>query len=118
MVSRGRGRLGCLFALLLVVTVLYYGLPVVKLYWGYYQLVDEMRNNARFASTMTDEEMMRRLRLAVDLLDIPPDAKRYFVIRRSEFPPTVAIRTQYKETIELPFHRRAITFRPVVEVRQ
>lgn len=118
MVSRGRGRLGCLFALLLIVTVLYYGLPVVKLYWDYYQLVDEMRTNARFASTMTDEEMMRRLRLAVDERDISPEAKRYFVIRRSSFPPTVTVRTQYKETIELPFHRRVIVFRPAVEVRQ
>jgi hypothetical protein len=118
MVSRGRGRLGCLFALLLIVTVLYYGLPVVKLYWDYYQLVDEMRSNARFASTMTDDEMMRRLRLAADLLDLPPDAKRYFVIRRSSSPPTVAIRTQYRETIELPFHRRVITLRPAVVVRQ
>jgi hypothetical protein len=112
-----RGRLGCLFSLLLVVTVVYYGLPVVRLYFDYYRLVDEMRTNARFANTMTDDEMVRRLRLTVDELDLPSDAKR-FVIQRSKSPPTVAIRTQYREFIELPFHRRAITFRPAVEVRQ
>lgn len=117
MVSPGRGRLGCLFSLLLVVVAIYYGVPVVKLYWTYYQLVDEMRTNARFAQTMSDDEMLRQLRLTVDELDLPGDAKR-FVIRRTKYPPTVAIRTRYQEQIELPFHRRAITFTPRVEVRQ
>ena len=117
MVSPGRGRLGCLFTLMIVVVGIYYGIPIVKDYWSYYRLVDEMRTNARFAQTMTDEEMMRRLRLAVVELDLPEDAKR-FVIRRTKFPPTVAIRTQYRRQVELPFHRRIITFRPSVEVRQ
>jgi hypothetical protein len=117
MVSPGRGRLGCLFTLMIVVVGIYYGLPIVKDYWYYYRLEDEMRTNARFAQTMTDEEMLRRLRLAVVELDLPEDAK-HFVIRRSKSPPTVAIRTQYRQVIELPFHRRIITFRPSVEVRQ
>ncbi len=117
MVSPGRGRLGCLFSLLAVVLVIYYGLPIVRDYWNYYQLMDEMRTNARFGLTMTDEEMLRRLRLAVVQLDLPEDAKR-FTIRRSRLPPTVSIRTQYRQQIELPFHHRFITFRPSVEVRQ
>lgn len=117
MVSPGRGRLGCLFALLLVVTVIYYGIPVVKDYWNYYQLVDEMRTNARFGQTMKDDEMLRRLRIAVVQLDLPEDAKR-FIIRRSSSPPTVSVKTQYRLQIELPFHHRFITFRPSVEVRQ
>ena len=117
MVSPGRGRLGCLFALLIVVVGIYYGIPIVRDYWNYYKLVDEMRTNARFGLTMTDEEMLRRLRITVVELDLPEDAKR-FVIRRSKFPPTVAIKTQYRQPIDLPFHRRVITFRPSVEVRQ
>jgi hypothetical protein len=76
-----------------------------------------MRTNARFAKTMTDEELLRRLRLTVDDLDLPSDAKR-FVIRRTKYPPAVVIRTQYRELIELPFHRRALVFRPAVEVRE
>jgi hypothetical protein len=117
-VSPGKGRVGCLFALMLVVVGLYYGIPVVKHYWNYYQLVDEMKTNARFGLTMTDEEMLRRLRLAAVQLDIPEDAKRNFTIRRSKFPPTVSIRTYYRQQVELPFHHRFITFRPSVEVRQ
>ena len=117
MVSPGRGRLGCLFALLLVVVGLYYGLPVVRDYWNYYRLVDEMKTNARFGLTMSDEEMLRRLRLAVVELDLPEEAKR-FTIRRSKFPPTVSVRTQYHQLIDLPFTRKVITFRPSVEVRQ
>ena len=117
MVSSGRGRLGCLFALMLVVVGLYYGIPIIKDYWIYYRLVDEMRTNARFGLTMSDEEMLRRLRVAVVELDLPEEAKR-FTIRRSRFPPTVSVRTQYHQQVDLPFHRRVITFRPSVEVRQ
>jgi len=117
MVSRGSGRLGCLFSLLIVVVGFYYGIPLVKLYWNYYKLVDEMRTNARFATTMSDEEMVRRLRMTVDELDLPDDAKR-FVIQRTKFPPIVYIRTQYREQIELPFHHRFIVLRPSVEARQ
>lgn len=117
MVSSGKGRLGCLFSLLLVMVGVYYGIPIVKDYWNYYQLIDEMKTNARFGLTMTDEEMLRRLRQSVVQLDLPEDAKR-FTIRRSKFPPTVIIQTQYRQQIELPFHHRFITFRPSVEVRQ
>jgi hypothetical protein len=116
-VTSARNRLGCLFVLLLGVTVVYYGLPVVKHYWSYYKLVDDMRTNARFAQTMTDEEMLRRLRRTVDELDLPDDAKR-FTVNRLKYPIRTAIKTQYKTTIDLPFHRRVITFRPSVEVRQ
>ena len=103
--------------MLLVAVVLYYGLPLVRIYWNYYKLVDEMRTNARFAQTMNDEEMVRRLRLTVDELDLPDEAKR-FVVRRTEFPSVVSIQTRYRQEIELPFHRRTIVFRPAVEARQ
>jgi hypothetical protein len=66
---------------------------------------------------MKDDEMLRRLRIAVVQLDLPEDAKR-FIIRRSSSPPTVSVTTQYRLQIELPFHHRFITFRPSVEVRQ
>lgn len=115
--SSGKGRVGCLFALLLVMVGVYYGIPIVKGYWNYYKLIEEMKTNARFGLTWSDEELLRRLRGAVVGLDLPEDAKR-FTIRRSKSPPTVIIQSQYRQRIELPFHHRFITFRPSVEARQ
>ncbi len=112
---RGSGRLGCLFSLLIVAVVCYYGIPMVRVYWDYYRLVDEMQANARFAETMTDEEILRRLRRTVDDLDLPAETKR-FVIRRTKLPRSISIRTQYHEVLELPFHHKALVLRPSVSV--
>ncbi|MGQ0704320.1 MAG: hypothetical protein ACT4PM_14450 [Gemmatimonadales bacterium] len=117
MVSRGRARLGCLFSLLLIAVLVYYGIPLVGMYWDYYQLSDEMRTAARFAQTTTDEEILRRLRAKVNELELPAEANR-FTIRRTQIPPTVVIETRYRQAIELPFQQRRITFRPRAEVRQ
>lgn len=117
MVSRGRGRLGCLFALLVVALVVYYGVPLVRIYWDYYKLTDEMRVTARFAQSLKDEDIIRRLRAVVDELDLPAEAKR-FTIQRTQVPPNVTIRSRYHVVIELPFHRRSLTFNPKVEARQ
>ena len=117
MVSRGRGRLGCLFFVLIVAVVVYYGIPLVRMYWKYYRLTDEMRTTARFAPSMQDEEVLRRLRATVDELELPAEAKR-FAILRTPIPIRVTIRTQYHVVIELPFHNRIVTLRPAAEARQ
>ena len=117
MVNRGRGRLGCLFAILVVAVALYYGIPVVQVYWDYYKLIDEMRTSARFAPTTSDDQILRHLRSVVDDLELPAEAK-LFTIRRTDGPGWVTIRTRYREVIELPFHQRTLTFRPTAEVRQ
>ncbi len=113
---RGSGRLGCLFSLLIVAVVCYYGIPMFRVYWDYYRLVEEMGTNARFAETLTDDQMLKRLRSTVDDLDLPAEAKR-FVIHRTKFPRTITIRTQYHEVIELPFQHKALTLHPSVNVQ-
>ncbi len=117
MVGQGRGRLGCLFALLVVAVVVYYGVPLVRTYWDYYKLKDEMRVTARFAQSLKDDDIIRRLRTVVDELDLPTEAKR-IVIQRTQVPPNVTIRTRYRVVIELPFHQRTLTLNPTVEARQ
>ena len=105
------------FSLLLLAVVVYYGVPVVGMYWDYYRLTDEMRTSARFAQTTTDEEILRRLRAKVGELELPAEANR-FTIRRTPMPAVVVIQTEYHQTVELPFHQRQITFRPRAEARQ
>jgi hypothetical protein len=114
---RGVSTLGCLFSLLIAAVVLYYAVDVGKVYWKYYRLRDEMENTARFAERKSDEDLQRHLAGVARDLDLPPEAQR-FVIRRTQVPPVIAIRTQYQITLELPFHNRILTLRPHVEVRQ
>jgi len=111
-----RGRLGCLVTLMLLALVLYYGLPVVRVYWDYYQLIDEMQTTARFANSLSDNDITSRLRSTVDRLGLPGEAK-LFTILRTQVPARVTIRTRYREVIELPFHQRTLTFQPRAEFR-
>ena len=114
MVSRPRGAstLGCLFSLLIVVAVIYFGVGVGAPYFRYYQFRDAMRQEVRFAERKTDGEIRATLRLKADSLDLPAQAQRLNVRRT---PSRIVIWTDYTETIDFPFVTRDIAFRPVAE---
>jgi len=114
---RGASTLGCLFAVLLFMAVLYYGVDIGRVYWSYYRLRDEMETSARFAQTQPDEQIIKHLIGIAQDLSLPAEAQR-FRIRRTEHPPIVTIRTKYSVDLDLPFKRKRITLTPVVEVRQ
>jgi hypothetical protein len=113
---RGVSSLGCLFSLLVVAVVFYYGIDIGRVYWNYYKLLDQMKVSARFAQTQTDEQILRTLRGTVDELGLPDQAKR-FVIRRNPSPATIQIRTEYNVEVELPFTVHVITLKPEAEAR-
>ena len=48
---RGASALGCLFSLLIVGALVYFGLNVGRVYWRFYQFQDDMRQEVRFASS-------------------------------------------------------------------
>jgi hypothetical protein len=119
MVTRRRGQrgvssLGCLFSLLVVAIVFYYGIDIGRVYWDYYKLLDQMKVSARFAQTTNDEQILRALRGTVDELGLPDQAKR-FVIRRTQSPRMIRIHTEYNVPIELPFTVRILNMKPEVE---
>lgn len=114
---RGVSTLGCLFSALIAAVILYYAVDVGRVYWRYYKLKDEMTTSARFAANNSDEEIKHQLAAVARDLELPNEAQR-FVIRRTQEPRTVNIRTEYRVTIELPFHHRILTLKPNVTVRQ
>ena len=114
---RGASALGCLFAILIVVAVMYYGIDLGRIAWNFYKLKDEMETSARFAQTRTDAEIVKHLGGIAHDLGLPDEARR-FEISRSKSPPVVKIKTQYHVEIDLPFQHRVLTMRPQVEVRQ
>lgn len=113
---RGASTLGCLATLILFLGALYYGTAVGRVYFRYYGLVDAMEAQARFARNQTDGVIRRNLLGRIDELGIPAEARR-LVIRRSGPPNQLLIRTEYHESVKLPFRTIQITFRPKVEIR-
>lgn len=114
---RGASTLGCLFWLMIMVAVLYYGIDVGKAYWNYYSLLDEMSTSARFAQTTPDDQIMKHLVGVAQDLGLPAEAQR-FVIRRVDHPRVVRISTRYTVVFDLPFKRKAVVMAPVAEERQ
>jgi hypothetical protein len=114
---RGVSTLGCLFSALVAAVILYYGVGIGKVYWNYYRLTDEMATSARFAHGRTDPDIQRHLAGIARDLGLPAEAQG-FTIRRTDNPPRVSIQTQYRATIELPFHNRVLLLKPHAEVRQ
>ena len=110
--SRGASTLGCLFSMLVVVAVVYFGVNVGGPYLRYYQFRDAMQQEARFANRKSDAEIIASLRLKADSLALPALAHRINVRRT---PSRVVIWTNYSETIDFPFVTRDIAFRPVAE---
>ena len=112
---RGASKLGCLVSLALFVGALTYGVRIGRIYWRYYELVEDMKQSARFAQTQSDDVIRRNLMQRVDELGIPAEAKR-FGIRRAGPPWRILIRSEYRERLDLPFGSpRYLVFKPRVE---
>ena len=114
---RGGSALGCLVALLIVVTVLYYGLDLGRIAWSYYRLKDEMEQTARFAQGQSDEQIKQKLAGIARDLGLPPEAG-HITLRRTRTPPRVEIGSQYQVEFDIPFQHRVLILRPHVDVRQ
>jgi hypothetical protein len=108
----GRSTLGCLFTLLILVAVGYFGVNGGESYWRFYQYQDVMRQEATFARQKTNDQILIRLRAAVDSLGLPDEA-RAISIRRT--PTSIAIESAYDDRIEMPMYVREIHYRPHAE---
>ena len=108
----GRMTLGCLFTLLIIVAIAYFGMNIGRVYLRYYRFQDAMAQQARFAAHTTDDLIIRRLRATADSLGLPDAAQRIYVRRVRN---TIFIWADYIETVELPGFVRDIDFTAHVE---
>ena len=108
---RGGSTLGCLVSLLVFVAVLYYGVHIGEVYWRYYQILDEMKVNARLAPNLADDVIQRRLQAKVEeVFDNEKSMK--FRISRGGRTRTITIETQYRDSVNLFLMHRAFVFKP------
>jgi hypothetical protein len=109
---RGRSTLGCLFILLIVVAIGYFGVNVGEVYLRYYRFRDSMQQTVRFANRLSDDAIRARLSLSADSLGLPESAHRVQIRRRDNW---VQLRTDYYDRVELPLFAREIRFQPQAE---
>ena len=112
----GRGGLGCLFSIILLVVLGYLGTRFIPPYMRYGQFRDAMQADARFATTMADSLIRSGLVADVDSLGLPPEAKRIRIRRTSGRPPKISISAEYTERVTLPiFGVKELHFKPSAE---
>ena len=109
---RGASSIGCLFGVLLLAAVVYFGVNVGEAYWRFYQFRDDMQVEARFAGHNTNDVILTRLRAAADSLGLP-EAAGHVIIRRVRG--VISIESSYDEPVELPGHVRELHFHPRAE---
>jgi len=109
----GASRLGCLFTLMIVVVMAYYGVGIGSTFVTHARVKDAMRQEARSAVLVDDNTMRRRLRAVVEGLDLPESALD-FQIRRTVRPREVVISTNWSVIWEVPFYTREHRFNPEV----
>ncbi|HEX9691770.1 MAG TPA: hypothetical protein VGA22_06705 [Gemmatimonadales bacterium] len=109
--ERGRGRIGCLFSILLVVVIAYYSIPVGQAYFAYVALRDAMRTQAQFAAAIDDVTIQRRILQEMDNMRVPGEARENLRIVRTERRPfQIIISTSYVVVFDFPFTHYAHTF--------
>ncbi len=109
---RGASTLGCLLPLLILAVCAYFAVGFGEAYFRFYQFKDAMGQEARFAATLTDEQIMRRLSALADTLQMPLGAELITVSRDRA---RVEISADYDEVISLPIKKEYIIhFHPLV----
>ena len=111
---RGGSTLGCMVSLLVFVAALYYGIHVGEVFFRYYQLVDEMKVNARLAPNLADDVIQRRLQSKVEEL-FGPDRHMSSKINRGGRPRSITIQTEYRDSVSLPLFKRTFELKPRAE---
>ena len=112
---RGATSLGCLIPVLVLAVGAYLAYGFGEAYFRYYQFKDAMGQEARFATTITDEQITSRLTALADTLELPPGAELITITRS---PSTITISSDYDEVITLPFKKeRVVHFHPMAMSR-
>lgn len=109
---RGTTVLGCLFSLLIVAAIVYFGVNIGRVYWRFYQFQDDMRQEVRFASQRTNEQILAHLKASADSLGLPEGATKISIRRTDK---GISLESQYYENIEFPMYVREVHFHPHAE---
>ena len=96
--ERGEGRLGLIVALALLGVAFFVGIKIIPVRVNAYEFRDFMRDQARFASNIQNEEIRKRIIEKAGELRIPLDKKNLRIFRSKN---EVSIRATFEQPIDL-----------------
>lgn len=105
----GMGTLGCLFSIFMIVALGYFAVNIGEPFWHYYVFKDRMQQEVRFAGKRSDVTIQRRLRDLADSLELPENARKIKIRRRTG---TIEVWAEYYELVELPGLVKEFYFEP------
>jgi len=89
---------------------MYFAIDFGEAYFRAYQFKDAMGQEARFATTRTDDQITSHLSALADSLELPRGAELITILRS---PSTISISSDYDEVIKLPLKKeRVLHFHP------
>ena len=91
-------------------------MPIAGTYVRLYRFKNEMQSQARFAPSIDDGTIRRRLVQKIEELGLPDEARR-IQIQRITTPREIRISTSWEEDIVFPFHTQTVTLSPQVRAR-
>jgi hypothetical protein len=91
--------------LLILAVGAYFAVDFGEAYFRFYQFKDAMGQEARFATTKTDDQITTRLAALADTLQLPPGAELILIQRG---PTTITISSDYDEVIKLPLDKEYV----------
>jgi len=97
--------------LAVVGVVVYYGIAPARGYLRYYQMKESMQEQARRATSLTDDDIRRQLRARAAALGLPAEAQRVTIRRRGR-PREITVSTAWTDTAVVLFYALPITYRP------
>jgi hypothetical protein len=109
---RGATALGCLFTLLVMAAIVYFGVNLGRVYWRFYEYQDDMRQEVRFATQHTNDQIVVALRASADSLGLPEAAGKISIRRNNK---GIAVEAEYYENVELPMYVKELHFHPHAE---
>jgi hypothetical protein len=110
--ARGTSSLGCLFMLMVIGATGYFGLNVGRVYWRFYEYEDDMRQEVRFASQRSNDQILGHLRASADSLGLPEGAAKISLRRNNA---AISVEAEYYENVELPMYVKELHFHPHAE---
>ena len=100
---------GCLIWLLVLVVVLYVGIPLGETYLRYAEYKDAMRQELRFRANLSNDKIRAHLGTMADSLGLPEEAADVVVTRNGN---EVTVEAEYDEVVKVLGVRRSIHFKP------
>jgi hypothetical protein len=107
-----RSSLGCLFMLLVLSVLIFFGARIGEVYWRAYEFEDAIKQEVRFARQIPDDRMLRHLRAVADSLGLPEEAQQISIQRGNG---RIVVESRYRERVQLPLFVQEFRFTPRAE---